>query len=139
MISVSEAEKIVLQNARLLPYESISLPEAYGRVLRESISSDRDQPAFNKSTMDGIAISSSAFSNGAHEFMIEGVALAGQKQGKLKRKNGCFKIMTGAVVPHGCDCVIPIEEIVIKGKTATITDTRSIKRGRNIRIQGADQ
>ena len=138
MISVSEAEKIVLQNAKLLPYEAVSLTEAYGRVLRESIRFDRDQPAFNKSTMDGIAVSVNAVKFGVKKFAVEGVVAAGQKPSKRKKHNGCFRIMTGAVVPSGCDCVIPVEKVSFQGKQAVISSDATMVHGCNIRWQGAD-
>jgi|CXWL01.1.fsa_nt_gi molybdopterin molybdotransferase len=138
MISVAEAEQIVLKTAKLLESETVPLAQAYGRVLREKLVCDRDQPAFNKSTMDGIAISFDTFKNGTTQFELEGTIPAGRWAKPLKNKNGCFKIMTGAVVPDGCNCVIPIEYVHIQEKTAVVFGIEKLERGWNIRFQGQD-
>ena len=57
MISVYQAEHIILNNAKPFPIETLPLSQAYGRLLRENIKNDRDQPPFDKALMDGIAIS----------------------------------------------------------------------------------
>ncbi len=138
MISVSEAEKIIFDQVKLFPSSIVSLENAYGRVLREDIKTDRDQPAFNKSTMDGIAISFGSWRSGHRRFVVEGVAPAGQKGLKLKNINGCAQIMTGAVVPSGGDCVVPIENVKLENKIAVIADSVEVRQGQNIRYRGAD-
>ena len=56
MITVAEAEKIVLDEARPQPAVRRKLADAYGAVLRETICADHDQPSMDRSAMDGIAI-----------------------------------------------------------------------------------
>lgn len=139
MISVSLAEKIVLSHARSNTAEAICLSAAQGRILRETLICDRDQPAFNKSTMDGIAISSHALSEGIRSFVIKGIIPAGVRpSGRLVKPNECFKIMTGAVVPAGCDCVMPVEMIRIKNDQAMLTGSTDLKAGGNIRSKAQD-
>src|SRR5271169_5694777 len=115
MISPSEAHRLILQNAKLFPIESIPLEKAVGRVLRENIVSDRDQPPFNKCLMDGIAISYDAWQKGQRRFQIEAIVPPGIAPRPLKDLSNCVRIMTGAVVPKRCDCVIPIEQIRLEG------------------------
>lgn len=138
MISVKEAQEIVLKSAKILPVESAALTDAYGRVLRENIRSDRDQPPFDKSTMDGIAVSFEALQKGVHAFVIEGITPAGQRQLKKTKVDGCFRIMTGAVVPQGCDCVIPVEYVRLQGNRAAVSLEEPVVRGQNIRPKGSD-
>jgi molybdopterin molybdotransferase len=139
MISVAQAERIILTQTGHGAFrsETVALTEAYGRVLRENIVADRDQPAFDKSTMDGIAIRFETWQKGVRKFQLEGIAPAGQKALKLKKFDGCIQIMTGAVVPDGCDCVVPVEHIVIKEQTAIVSPVL-IQRGQFIRYRGAD-
>jgi molybdopterin molybdotransferase len=137
MISVREAEKIILDQARGVPTQTLALEKAYGLVLREDIAADRDQPAFDKSTMDGIALSFNAWQQDKRSFNLEGIAPAGQAQLKLKNSNGCVQIMTGAVVPQGCDCVVPIEQCRIENKVVTVAASK-IEPRQFIRHRGAD-
>ena len=138
MISPSEAHRIILHNAKLFPIETIALSKAVGRVLREDIVSDRDQPPFNKSLMDGIGISYDTWQKGQRTFHVEAIVPAGVAPKPLKDTTHCVHIMTGAVIPKGCDCIIPIEQIHLEGDTAQSKDWTMIKKHQFIRPQGAD-
>ncbi len=140
MISVNEAQQIIFKVAgrARVPAQSIPLEKAYGLILREDIAADRDGPAFNKSTMDGIAIRFEVWQKGQRKFRLEGTAPAGQPARKIKNADGCVQIMTGAVVPEECDCVIPIERVKLENGYAVISDQAKIERGQCIRYQGAD-
>src|SRR5580704_1196361 len=138
MISPSEAHRLILHNAKLFPVEVIPLQKAVGRVLREDIISDRDQPPFNKSLMDGIAISYDTWQKGQRTFHVEAIIPAGVASKPLKDLANCVRIMTGAVIPKGCDCVIPIEQIHVEGDVAQSKDWTMIKKYQSIRHQAAD-
>jgi len=138
MISPSEAHRLILHNAKLFPVETIPLSKAVGRVLRENIISDRDQPPFNKSLMDGIAISYDTWQKGQRTFNVEAIVPPGIAPKPLKDHTHCVRIMTGAVIPKGCDCVIPIEQINIEGDVAQSRDWTMIKKYQSIRLQGTD-
>jgi molybdopterin molybdotransferase len=139
MISVSEAEKIVLGAAKLLPVENVPLKKAYGRILREDLKSDREQPPFDKVTMDGIDFSYEAWQKGTRLFTIEKVVAAGDAPYKLQDKNCCVQIMTGAVLPQGCDCVIAIEQVDVDESTAQLKQWTLVSPRQNIRYKAADQ
>src|SRR5258708_3984231 len=121
MITVAEADKIIFGNVKMFPAQVRALTDCYDAVLRENILADRDQPAFDKALVDGIAVNLSSLGKGP--LTIEGTQPAGQKALRLKDKqNGCIKIMTGAVVPQGCDCVIPVERLTITGNSVRMND-----------------
>ena len=136
MITVKDADNIISRSVPAFGTEMVGIDKAYGRVLQENIFADRDLPPFDKALMDGIAVKYESFKKGIREFKIEGVQAAGQAQKKLRSVNSCFEIMTGAVVPHGCDCVIPIENVRIESKIATVKNNVSPQQ--NIRYQGSD-
>lgn len=137
MITVTQAQRIILKNAKLLACET--MPLAQGRVLRENVCSDRPQPPFDKALMDGVAICCReriyAF---PMSFEIEGVVAAGQPQRQRKKPNGCFQIMTGAVVPKGCDTVIPIEQVSIQDEKVYLKPDIKMTKGQFIRRKGTD-
>ncbi len=135
MITVNAAQKIILGHVQYFPSEFCPLKQADGRVLREDIRSDRDQPPFDKALMDGIAVSSRP---AAKVFPVEDIAAAGDKPLTVKHKNHCVRIMTGAVVPKGYDCVIPVEEIVFRQGKAMLKQGVVAKPGQNIRARAAD-
>jgi molybdopterin molybdotransferase len=138
MISVYQAEHIVLNNVKPLPDVIVPLSEAYGRLLREPIRSDRDQPSFDKVLMDGIAIHSSSYEKGIREFPIETTVAAGDKPYKLKNPGHCVEIMTGAVLPIGCNAVIPMEQVGIEGDKAHLKGWTLVKQRQNVSFKGSN-
>ena len=139
MISVNRSQRIILNEACNYGVELCPLKTANGRILQEDIRSDRDQPPFNKALMDGIAVSFNVWKRGQRQFLIEGTMPAGEPPLKIKRKDSCVKIMTGAVLPSGLDCIIPVEFVTMQNGFARISIELKIERGQNIRFKGEDQ
>src|SRR3954454_1002267 len=135
MISPSEAEDIIRRSVSLLDIESRPLASLTGAVLREPIAATRDQPPFDRVTMDGIAFSSAS---GRRTLRIAGTQAAGARQMILANDDACFEVMTGAVLPHGCDCVVPIEISSIEQNCATLSDDLTIVAGMNVHPRGFD-
>jgi len=125
MHNVSEAEALIFQQLPAFSAESVRLAEAGGRVLREAICADRPLPPYNRSMMDGIALRAASLQAGSGldaevasgldataswTLQVEGTQFAGMAGGILADPSGgCVRIMTGAVVPAGADCVLPVE------------------------------
>ena len=111
MITVPDAGKIIFDHIQLAPTVDVSLQESYGAVLREKIYADRDQPAAHHVQMDGIAINFASHKSGRTKFPIEGIHKAGDPLTVLKNPDNCIEVMTGSLLPEGCDCVIPVEDL----------------------------
>ena len=138
MITVEEADKIIFGNIKTFPAVQIPLQDANGMVLREDLIADRDLPPFNRATMDGIALHFSSWKSGNHTFPIEGIQKAGEDSLALKDESSCIEIMTGAVLPIGCDCIIPVENIGIDKNKAKINEGFELTRMMNMHMQGSD-
>ena len=138
MISVYQAEHIILNNAKLFGWQILPLSKAYGCLLREDIRGDRDQRPFDKALMDGIAIHTDAYNKGLREFPIEKIIAAGDRQYRLKHAHHCVQIMTGAMMPQGCNAVIPIEQVFIDSVTAALKGWTLVKLKQNIRLRASD-
>lgn len=79
---------------------------------------DTPLPPFDRVAMDGIAICLAAVSDampgidGKRAFRREGMQPAGAPPLTLKdSENGCIEVMTGAMLPKGCDTVINYERL----------------------------
>lgn len=107
MVSFDEALKIVLDSSYIVGTEIIPFTESDGRVLAEDVFSDMDMPPFNRSAVDGYACHKEDLGN---ELEILEVIAAGKEPQREVGKSQCSKIMTGAIVPDGCDIVIMVEE-----------------------------
>ncbi len=106
MLSFDEAMKLILGKARPLGSETVSLAAACGRVLARDIVSDVDMPPFDKSAMDGYACRREELPG---PFRVIETIQAGVPPRKKVGSGECAKIMTGAKLPEGADCVIMVE------------------------------
>ena len=139
MTTVAEAEALIAARMPRRPSERIGIAAAAGRVLAETIRSDRDQPPFDRVTMDGIAIASRSFASGRRNFRIEAVQAAGAAPSTLALVEGCVRVMTGAVMPGGTDAVIPIERVRIADHVAHVDDSAAVAAGRFVHPRGSDR
>ena len=57
MLSVAEAEGIILSHLFKPLKQTIAIQSSPGKILAEEIKADRDFPPFNRAAMDGIAAS----------------------------------------------------------------------------------
>lgn len=113
--------------------ESLELEKAFNRVLREDIVADMDMPPFNKSAMDGYACH---FEDIENELEVLEVVQAGKLALKPVGKNQCVKIMTGAALPNGCNCVFKVEDAKELGENHV--KCLNPKTFHNICFQGED-
>ena len=138
MITVQQAEKLILENAVDFGAEIILFEESLGRVLAENIKADRDLPPFNRVSMDGIAINYKAIEQGIGTFNIKTTQAAGDTPIDIKELDDCIEIMTGAALPASVDTVIRYEGLEIRNGKAVVLIT-GIKKGQNLHLQGTDK
>ena len=138
MTTVSEAENIILAQAKDYGTELVPFEQALGRVLAEDLKADRDLPPCNRVTMDGIAVQFNAFEKGTKSFNIRGTIAAGDAPIDITSEDECVEIMTGAALPDTTDTIVRYEDVEIKGNIATLL-TDNIRQGQNIHIKGKDK
>jgi molybdopterin molybdotransferase len=127
-------------DARLAPSaaEVRPLSECVGRILREDVYAERDNPPFDRVCMDGIAIPSEVFGKGVRRFTIEATQAAGTPALTLAGAEGAIEVMTGAMMPRGTDCVIPLEEYDVEAGIVSLKDKASGEPYRNVQRRGSD-
>ena len=113
MTTFEEAYNIVISSTKPLNKDTATLEYALNRVLAEDIFSDTDIPPFDKSAMDGYACRREDLHN---ELEVLETIAAGSIPAMTIGKNKCSKIMTGAKIPEGADCVIMVEQAEITGQ-----------------------
>ena len=134
----AQADRLISENLSCLPIESLPLVQCSGAVLRENIYGERDQPPFDRVAMDGIALDSAVAREGRRSFDIQGVQAAGDPPLTLSERSGCIEAMTGAMLPSGCDVVVPVEEIAVKDGIARLKDGVAIEAWDNVHRRGSD-
>ena len=138
LISVTQAENIIRQHLTTAAVEIVPLSKAQGRYLRKDILADRPLPPFDRVMMDGIAIAHASFASGNNRFLITGTQAAGTPALTLENADSCIEVMTGCVLPHGCNCIIPIEHIDLSENTASLHSDASPQAKQHIHSAGSD-
>ena len=136
MVRVEQATEIIHSQVIDLTTQTVALTEALGRVLAAPLSADRDLPPFNRTTMDGIAISYAAYESGIRNFHIQATQAAGDQPVEISQPHQCIEIMTGSALPASTDTVVPYEDLLVTGKDITISAV--VQKGQNIHRRGKD-
>lgn len=138
MPTPAAAEALVRERVQRLPTESRPLESLAGAILAQSVRSERDQPPFDRVTMDGIAFASQAWRDGQRRFRIAGTQAAGQPALRLPSPSDCLEAMTGAMLPIGCDCVVPVERLQVADGIATVDADVPVAPFLNVHTRGLD-
>src|SRR5262249_23236364 len=100
MLSVKEAQEIVLRHAQPLAPTRVALDAAaVDLILAEDIASDLDLPPFDKALMDGYAVRAADVASGRAVLTVIEEVLAGQVPTKTVERGQATRVMTGAPVP----------------------------------------
>src|SRR5947207_3731490 len=107
MLTIEEALRLIVGNARPLPSRCLPLGEAAGLVLAEDITSEVNSPPYDKALMDGYAVRS--IDQQSRRKVLEEIAAGAVPRFPLT-PGSASRIMTGAPLPEGADAVVPIEQ-----------------------------
>ena len=138
MLTPAEADLLIEQHLQCLPVESLPLAQCAGAVLRENIYAERDQPPYDRVAMDGIALDSQTVGAGARAFRIQATEAAGDAPLTLSAPAHCIEVMTGAVLPGGCDSVVPVEQLAIAHGQAELAANVRVTPWQNVHRRGSD-
>ena len=110
MLTVKQALNLVLDHASPLTMRTSTLQECPDHVLAHSLTTPHDSPPFDKSMMDGFAVESrTVFDGDEADLKVIETITAGTLPTQIPSVGTASRIMTGAPLPPGADCVIPIE------------------------------
>lgn len=128
----------VRPTAQTLEVEEVDIFDALNRVLATDIISPIDVPAADNSAMDGYAFSGASISSQeTTSLQLIGAGLAGNAFTGDVAPGQCIRITTGAVMPAGCDTMIPQEMTRVDGEMISFKSA-SIQAGDNRRLRGED-
>ena len=140
MIAVHDALAMILETVSPLAGERIGLLQGVGRILAEEVRSEREVPPFANSAMDGYAVRWDDLHGASPEQPI-GLTLleviqAGSVPTQAVTSGTASKIMTGALIPHGADTVIRVEDS--EEEDGRVWINRQERVGTHIRASGED-
>ncbi len=116
--------------------ERVPLSTARGRVLAEDVTSPVPLPPFRNSQMDGWAARADELLHAPLVLPIDGVQAAGPAAPRTLSPGAVLKVMTGAPLPDGADCVVPVEDTEPAGDAVRILRGRA--SGTFVREAGSD-
>ena len=135
MITVEAALSQLFELVTPLESEVVSIDQAYGRILSEPVSAQRDQPPFSASAMDGYAVSDQALPEGLMLDVI-GEAVAGKGFNRSVHNGEAVRIFTGAPLPQNASKVIIQENVEQIGDTIRISSPENVATF--VRAAGSD-
>ncbi|MGB2953368.1 MAG: gephyrin-like molybdotransferase Glp [Gaiellaceae bacterium] len=133
LISIAEAQALILERVQALEQESVPIGQAAGRVLAESARALVDLPPFASSAMDGFALRAEETPG---ELPVSFRIAAGRPSPAPLAAGEAMAIATGGVVPDGADAVVPFELVDERDNTVSVPHT--VARGANVRPRGGD-
>ena len=136
LMPVADALAAILAGADPLPAETITLDNAYHRVLAHDVAARRTQPPRAMSAMDGYAVRAADARDLTARLRVIGEVAAGRPFERTVAAGEAVRIFTGGVIPDGADAVIIQEDTAVDGDHITITEAARI--GRHIRKAGID-
>jgi molybdopterin molybdotransferase len=134
---VEQARQLIKQFlAPVTEYENIKIQDAFHRTLAADVLSPMNVPPHNYSSMDGYAVRHADLAGASNKLKKIGSSFAGHGFAGSVAAGECVRIMTGALIPDGCDSVVMQEQVKVDGELIEIGSGH--KRGQNIRLVGED-
>ncbi|MDT8896759.1 molybdopterin molybdotransferase MoeA [Thermanaerothrix sp. 4228-RoL] len=148
LLSVDEVRHYILSQLSPLPVETISLEQAFRRVLATPILAPSDLPPFTNSSVDGFAVRALDVKGASQLHPIELKVFADIPAGFSPHftlpPGHAARIMTGAPLPNGADAVVPIENTNLSFHDKATQPPYSVQvfnpvnPGDNVRPRGQD-
>lgn len=137
-LPVEEARRRILEAVTAVECpQKLALRSALGKVLAQDVLSAIDVPSCDNSAMDGYAVSAQDLPDSdTRTLRVIGTAWAGNPYTGTVNPGEAVRIMTGAIIPGGCDAVIMQEQVECEGNQLRIGTGH--RPGQNIRRAGED-
>ena len=140
LTSVEDHLAEILGTIRPLAPTEVGLGDVHGLVLAEDVSASIPLPSFDNSAMDGYAVLvddvAAATEHKPVTLPVTAEVAAGDTGAYALQPGTSIKIMTGAMLPHGTEAVIPVE--LTDGGTVRVAIRGPADFGHAIRLRGGD-
>lgn len=130
-----EAASIIRERLTALPTEQVPVRHATSRVLAEDIYAKVSVPPFNRTMMDGFAVSPEDLLLGQRVRVTDYIA-AGSTSSESLTRGQAARVMTGAPVPNGAAAIVRFEWCEYDDEWMTIKRVPQV--GESIQAAGSD-
>jgi molybdopterin molybdotransferase len=139
-LSAAEASAHMLAGIGAVGSETIDLRDALGRVLADDVVSPVSLPLWDNASMDGYAVRAADVRGASPaapvRLRVVETIPAGGRGTRVVGDGEAARIMTGAPIPSGADCVVRVEDTSSHGDLVDVRDDRDA--GANVRAAGED-
>ncbi len=132
-VTVEKALELIYTNIKRKPVKIIPIEEALGTILAENIVATHNLPPFDNSAMDGYAVK---VVDSGRDVKVSHTIFAGDDSKEELTASNAIKIMTGARIPIGTQCIVPIEDTTPCDGGVTLPKNLTISK--HIRLCGED-
>jgi molybdopterin molybdotransferase len=140
LTSVEEHLAGILDTIRPLMPTELGINDAYGLVLAEDVAAASPLPSFDNSAMDGYAVRVEDVASASQEnpvtLPVVAEVAAGDTGAYALQPGTSIRIMTGAMLPHGTEAVVPVEWT--DGGQARVVIRAKADFGHSVRLAGGD-
>lgn len=139
MLSAKEAQERILERIPVLDPLELSVSDAHGCVLAETVAAPEDLPAFTTAAVDGFALRSEDTATATttpRSLTIIGEAAGGRPFAGRVAHGEAVRVSSGAAIPEGADAIVRTGDVAVVGSSMAIG--RSMARGENVRPAGED-
>ncbi|MEO8356534.1 MAG: gephyrin-like molybdotransferase Glp [Chloroflexota bacterium] len=148
LLSVDDARERILSSFQPVKTETLLLADSSNRVLAQDIRAADDLPLFDNSSMDGFALRAADVMDAAPDspcsLRVVADIPAGASPTIFLASGAAARIMTGAQMPEGADCVVPVEDTNFENRSAgtaapdEVQIFKPVKAGDHVRLRGTD-
>ena len=132
-VTVEKALELIYTNIKQKSLKIVPIEKALDSVIAEDIIATHNLPPFDNSAMDGYAVK---IVDSSKDVKVSHTIFAGDDS-KEELNAGCgIKIMTGARIPMGTQCIVPIEDTTPCDGGVTLPQNLTISK--HIRLSGED-
>ena len=132
-VTIEEALKIIYKNTKQKPIKILPIETALGCILAQNITAKHNLPPYDNSAMDGYAVK---LLDASKCVKVQHTIFAGDNSDIILENGYGIKIMTGAKIPKGTECIVPIEDTTKCDDGVTLPT--KLKKSNHIRLCGED-
>jgi molybdopterin molybdotransferase len=132
-VKVEEALELIYENVTNTSIKILPIEQALGFVLAQDIIATHNLPPFDNSAMDGYAVK---LADSGACVSVNHTVFAGDNSDEELTSSNAIKIMTGAKIPLGTQCIVPIEDV--QECNGGVTLPHNLVMSKHIRLCGED-
>ncbi|MEA3330683.1 MAG: molybdopterin molybdotransferase MoeA [Campylobacterota bacterium] len=106
-VKVEEALELIYKSIEKKPLKLLPIEQALGFVLAQDVEATHNLPPYDNSAMDGYAVK---LEDAGNCVKVKHTIFAGDNSHEVLACGSAIKIMTGAKIPDGCECIVPVED-----------------------------